>query len=324
VKIIDTIQGPLVKQLFELYASKEYSLQTLEEEMFRRGLRNSRGKIVSLNQLATTLRNPFYMGLMRIQGRKDMYAGVHAPLIASSLFNQVQLILDHRRSNFRQPHTYPFSMLIRCENCRKYLVGETHKGHVYYRCHRKMCTPTCLRQERFEEAIMADLKRINISPDEEPVLHDALLNFRNSEAEIAGKVRAEVKEELSRVQTSLNTLLQKFLGEEIGKDTFDEANASLLMQRRGLEERLMSLESGRDAHILVESFLNELRSVCRSFSAAALSEKRRVAERFFTSITTNHRIISLTMNPIMAAIAGREKTKDGWQNLFPMIYKNAA
>jgi hypothetical protein len=30
------------------------------------------------------------------------------------------------------------------------------------------------------------------------------------------------------------------------------------------------------------------------------------------------------MNPIMAAIAGRDKTKDGWLNLFPMIYKNTA
>lgn len=139
VKTIDPVQGPLVKQLFELYASKEFSLQSLEEEMFRRGLRNSRGKIVSLNQLATTLRNPFYMGLMKIRGRKDMHAGIHAPLIASSIFNQVQLILDHRRSNFRQPHVYAFSMLIRCENCRRYLVGETHKGHVYYRCHRRIC-----------------------------------------------------------------------------------------------------------------------------------------------------------------------------------------
>jgi site-specific DNA recombinase len=324
VKTVDPVQGPLVKQLFERYASKEYSLQGLEDEMFRRGLRNSKGKIVPMNQLATTLRNPFYMGLMRIQGRKDMYPGIHTPLIASSLFNRVQSILDHRRSNFRQPHRYAFSMLIRCKNCRRYLVGETHKGHVYYRCHRKMCVPTCLRQERFEEAIMAELKRINISPEEEAALQGALLDFRNSEAEIAGKVREEVKDELSRVQASLNALLQKFLDDQISKDTFDEANACLLMQRRGIEEKLSSLDSSRDAHVPVEAFLSELRGICRSFSAEELNEKRRVAERFFIGITTNHRLIGLTMNPSMAAIAGREKTKNGWLNLFPMIYKNTA
>jgi hypothetical protein len=171
---------------------------------------------------------------------------------------------------------------------------------------------------------VAELKRINISPEEEPALRDTFLGFRQSEAEIAGKVRAEVKEELSRVQASLNALLQKFLDEQIGKDTFDEANASLLMQRRGLEEKLSSLESSRNAHVLVETFLDELGGICRSFSAAELNEKRRVAERFFTSITTNHWLISLQMNPIMAAIAGRDKTKDGRLNLFPMIYKNVA
>jgi len=103
---------------------------------------------------------------------------------------------------------------------------------------------------QFHRWQIAELKRINISPDEESALHDALLDFRNSEAEIVGKVRAEVKEELSRVQASLNTLLQKFLDQEIGKDTFDEANTSLLMQRRGLEEKLSSLESSNDAHTL--------------------------------------------------------------------------
>jgi len=38
VKTIDPVMGPLVKQAFELYATTKYCLETLGEEMYRRGL----------------------------------------------------------------------------------------------------------------------------------------------------------------------------------------------------------------------------------------------------------------------------------------------
>lgn len=47
-KTIDPERGPHVRHAFELYATCEYSLDTLAEEMERRGLRTTRGKVVSV------------------------------------------------------------------------------------------------------------------------------------------------------------------------------------------------------------------------------------------------------------------------------------
>jgi site-specific DNA recombinase len=62
-KILDPERAPLVRQAFELYATAEYSLERLLEQLRSRGLTNRRGGTLSLSSLSVLLNNPFYMGL---------------------------------------------------------------------------------------------------------------------------------------------------------------------------------------------------------------------------------------------------------------------
>lgn len=94
--------------------------------MQSRGLRSRTGKRIACTHLATILRNPFYIGLMHVRGRKELYPGIHVPLVASSVFNRVQELLDGRRSKYKRPHNHLFSRRIRCDNCGLFLVGESH------------------------------------------------------------------------------------------------------------------------------------------------------------------------------------------------------
>jgi DNA invertase Pin-like site-specific DNA recombinase len=325
VKTVDPIRGPFVKQAFELYATRQYSLQALEDEMFKRGFRTRTGKIIYLSQLATILRNPFYMGLIRLKNRSEMYPGIHVPLIDSSLYNQVQFIIDHKRSKYRQPHQHLFSSLLYCEHCGLHLVGESQKGHVYYRCHRKLCPKTCIREERFEAAIAEELKRINLSPEEEPIVTEILLDFKKRVTEVTQKLRRDVQDELSHIQDSIRTLLQKFLDNAVPKETFDEGHASLLMQRKLCEEKLRSLDAEQDIHARTEEFFNVLRTVCQSFSAGTASQRRTLMGQMFVKISTNgSSAINLAFVPLLEQIAAREKTRDGWAKLLPIIIKEMA
>src|SRR5207253_2513368 len=126
----------------------------------------------------------FYMGIIRFKNRKDTYAGVHVPLIPCSLYNQVQLVLDGKRSFLRHHHLFLFRLKLKCEHCKLYLVGERKKGHVYYRCHRRTCPITCIREERFEEAVLEVLRKLTITPDEEAILEEVLLEFKKRDAEL--------------------------------------------------------------------------------------------------------------------------------------------
>jgi len=103
--------------------------------MVRRGLHNRGGGKVTVNGLATILRNPFYIGLMRILKNAETYKGSHEALIPVALFERVagcsvrktsgQLLAMYSRiaESFVAP---PASIR---------LSPNAKKGHVYYRCH---------------------------------------------------------------------------------------------------------------------------------------------------------------------------------------------
>ena len=126
VKTIDPVRGPLVRAAFELYATRLYPLSRLETELYDRGLRTRTGKKTSVGQIAAMLRNPFYMGLIRLKNRKDMFPGAHQPIIASSLYNQVQIILDGKRTKLRHQNRYLLRLMIKCEHCKLNVNGENH------------------------------------------------------------------------------------------------------------------------------------------------------------------------------------------------------
>src|SRR5205085_1585357 len=112
------------------------------------------------------------------------YPGIHVPLITSSLYNEVQFILDRKRSPIRCQNRFLFRLLLQCEHCKLYLVGERQKGHVYYRCHRKTCPRTCIREERLEAVLLEQLQTIGISANEQALVTKVLSDCKRTEHEI--------------------------------------------------------------------------------------------------------------------------------------------
>jgi len=86
-KIPDPIRAPLVREAFALYSTGNSWLPELAKEMFRRGLRNHNNGAVTINGLATILKNPFYVGLMRIVKTGQTFEGVHEPVVTHLRFH---------------------------------------------------------------------------------------------------------------------------------------------------------------------------------------------------------------------------------------------
>lgn len=95
-KEIDPVMGPLVRRLFSLYGTGGYSLDSLQAEAKRFGLRNRAGGIVTKNDLSLVLNNPFYRGLIKIRKTGETFDGVHEPLVDAVLWRRVQDVLRGR------------------------------------------------------------------------------------------------------------------------------------------------------------------------------------------------------------------------------------
>ena len=94
-KSIDQTVGPLVKELFETYASKQFGLIALGEYMARKGLVAKNGKPMSEKTLSKILNNPFYYGLIKVKSNGKTYPGIHEPIINRALFERCQEILHN-------------------------------------------------------------------------------------------------------------------------------------------------------------------------------------------------------------------------------------
>lgn len=59
---IDEEQAPIVRELFELYATGKYSMKNLETYFYNKGVRNTRGNVLAHSTMSNIIKNPKYMG----------------------------------------------------------------------------------------------------------------------------------------------------------------------------------------------------------------------------------------------------------------------
>ena len=60
--IIDEEQAPMVRELFELYATDQYSMKQIEDIFWNKGYRNYNGNKISHSTMSNTIANPKYKG----------------------------------------------------------------------------------------------------------------------------------------------------------------------------------------------------------------------------------------------------------------------
>ena len=123
VKEIDPVVAPLIKEAFLLYATGKYSLEDISKKLFKKGLQTTQQNPIGKNVLSKILKNPFYIGLMKVKG--EVFEGKHQKLISKKLFDQVQKNLSGKVVK-KTIHQYKYRMILNC-SCGRKLIGEKQK-----------------------------------------------------------------------------------------------------------------------------------------------------------------------------------------------------
>ncbi|QXT41028.1 recombinase family protein [Gymnodinialimonas ceratoperidinii] len=155
--------APLIKLAFELYATRQYSYATLLNELHRQGLRNRRGGKLTLCGLGNILQNPFYIGIIFVRSTGQTYDGIHEPIVSAAMWQRVQDVRQERSGPKTTRHNHLFQGLFRCGECGKPMVPEIQKGQTYYRCHRRGCTTTSVREDVISQQIRRGLTRLQLN-----------------------------------------------------------------------------------------------------------------------------------------------------------------
>jgi DNA invertase Pin-like site-specific DNA recombinase len=175
IHIIDQDKAAMIRKMFELYLTGNYSTKFLVKVMFDEGLRNRQGGKVGKSRIYDMLTDPFVSGKIRWKG--EIFQGKHEAVVSEDLYDAVQHRINRKLKHpMHRKHVPVFKAKIECSECRSAITWETQKGHWYGHCsgyqklgqERPCVQKRWFRQEAIEDKLFPHL--IKIAPKNERVL----------------------------------------------------------------------------------------------------------------------------------------------------------
>ncbi len=123
---IETVpaQFTLIRQLFDIFLTGNYSVQQLWFKAEELGIKSNRGKIISRTQLYKILNNPFYTGIRYIYKNHLYTNGIHKRMLTDAEFDRIQEIISGRSHPRGSIHTGLLTGIMRCGNCGRAITSE--------------------------------------------------------------------------------------------------------------------------------------------------------------------------------------------------------
>jgi len=282
-KTIDPMRGPLVKTMYQLYASGNYSLWSLVPEMNRRGLTNDRGKPVAKTGIEKILKNPFYTGVIKLRSSGKVFPGIHDPLISVDLFDAVQDVRAGRDNKKSTKHRHTYRGMFRCGVCQGAMIPERQRGHIYYRCHKKDCPTKTIREESLEEAIGEILKRCNLSDEAVSRLRKAFQNWF-LEADTDPQID-QAPLEIIKLDERLERLTDKLIDEIIDNNVYLKKKEEILLDKKRWQTIQSQSSKLSDRLQKLDKFLEHVKSLYSGYFSVN-SDRKRETLNYLTSNRT--------------------------------------
>jgi site-specific DNA recombinase len=305
-KTIDPIQGPLVKKVFELYASKRYSLNSLTQKMNELGLRTNGQKKIYRNSISHILNNSFYMGIIKIKGQS--FNGGHEPLVSPAVFKEVQDALWGNTNQKIKKHTFKYSRLIACGGCGYSLTPETQRGHTYYRCHIKSCVTKGINEKTIENFMVKAFTLAELYPEECEALDGMLIvaqqEWRSKQQILLDAVRLQA----AQVQDRMERLTDCYVDGGLEREIYEARKFKLLEEIKSKEATEKGLFHDTDKILgKTKTFFEQAKNLTDAYQKANSSEKRKLVQKVTSNIKSDGKYVMIAMKSPFSELVNRQE-----------------
>ena len=310
--IVPKETAPHIEWAFKEVIKNERSLNEIRIELNRKGVKISR------SSFSRMVRNPVYMGKIRVAEYKDepeqFVDGLHEGIVSESVFNEVQLILSGRvkkqnkNSSYRDRVELPLRGILNCSKCGNHITGSASKSrtgdkHYYYHC--MHC-----KKERFRADVankeMEELLSIIQITEEVEKLHDVILD---SELKGNPKQRAQQKstfvQQLNKLEARKEQLQNTFLDGDLDPKDYTELKKRLESKIFEVKAQLESIKQGKSKfqEQLSKSF-KMLPNIIEWYRNSTVQEKKKLIGSIFPEKFTfeNNRVRTTSIDEVIALI----------------------
>ena len=233
----------LVKKLFEMYATGNYSMKDLQNTAKNIGLFGKSGKVPSVSLIQHTISNTFYYGVFKYNG--ELHEGKHEPMIAKKLFEKCAEVMA-RKSQPKKRHIAKTTLrgLLNCADCGCAITSEIQKGHHYYRCTKKRgnCSQGYIREESLVPQINDVLQKVSLPPSWANEMLAKLETEREQERQDGLIFAQNLKVEIEDLNIKIEKLLDAHIDGLIPKDEYVLKKQKILNQKIELSDKLLNFE----------------------------------------------------------------------------------
>lgn len=295
IHIIDETKAPLVRRMFELYATGNYSLQKLVDIMYEEGLRTRDGNKLVKSRMAEILGDPFYYGKMR--WKDEIYEGHHEQLISKELFEAVQQKLTRKIAQPQyKKHLPVFKAKITCEECSGTITWEIQKGHWYghhsdYYKYKDCPKKLYIRQEKVEEQLFPYFDKV--APKNERVLQwleKALKESHSDEIDHNTGRREELTRLLKQADERMQEAYRDKLDHKMPVELCEKVIKDSTKEKEDLLNSLQKLGEARTIYYKAGYAIHELACKAKEIylsPEAGTEEKRLLLSYAFSNFGLN-------------------------------------
>jgi site-specific DNA recombinase len=254
---LDPERAPLVKEAFELYATGEYSLETLVEEMADRGLRTRRSRSrpsrpIPDETMRVMLRDPYYTGAMVYKGQVIPH-GRHEAIIETELFERVQAVLDLRARPGQRDRVLMHYLkgMLYCGRCKTHgrtsrllytqARGRSGDYFEYFVCRGRqqgLCDLPHLPAEQVEIAVEGHYINLGVGPEFVGEVEADLATFMAESQNLAHELHAKLSRQLSALDGQEDRLIDLAAEDSLSRAKIQSKVNSIRLERQRIQESL--------------------------------------------------------------------------------------
>ncbi len=312
--LIDEDRAVLIREAFEQFATGLYDKEELRRIMWEKGLKLSRSNFPRM------LQNQVYAGKVSIPEYKDEDAevvqGVHEPLIMEELFNKVQRVINGNRKHKKQYEKLneetPLRALITCSKCGGKLTSSASKGrngyYNYYHCNSK-CKER-IPAEKAHKALMNYFSQVAVSPEISQLYLEVRETIYKAKETHWNQEIQKCKESLAQANEKLTSLEEKFIMNQIEKDSYSLMKPKFKEEVKKFEEKLAELQGlETNYNKYIKFSVNLIQNLNLYYEKANLVVKQKLVGSIFPEnlMIENGECRTARENDVILALKGFER-----------------
>lgn len=318
----DPERAPYIVKAFELRLAGN-SFRTIAKILKEDGLRSntSKKKPVGQSQIETMVKNPFYYGVMRYDGKQ--YPHKYKPIITKELFDLVQKVNDERNTDDHSKtdtkQTFTFSGILKCATCGCSISSYYKKGHVYMRCTKAKQDVHCKQPHVSEAELLPQvnhlLDKLAVSQSDVQKILKILEDQRNNVVMFYDNAIKQKQAQHKKLQDKIEILYDDRIDGRITVAEYDIYVARAKEDMSKLDDELVELSKGNTTFLVTAEYLLELASKARFlFESSQPAQKNKILRALLANLKLNEKRLQLNLLQPLLALSADSKSQN-WLRL---------